>query len=104
MRVIGAKTEEKPTQKAEPKGPAFTIIKRLPVGVAVEQAKRTAARASADLGRSPMTAPPCLRRHRGRLYLHPASESHRHAALTHWPHCSERRRCTPHYPSRGVSS
>lgn len=49
MRVIGAKTEEKPTQKAEPKGPTFTIIERLPAGVAVEQAKQTAARAIADL-------------------------------------------------------
>jgi hypothetical protein len=49
VRVIGAKTEEKPTQKAEPKGPTFTIIERLPAGVAVEQAKQTAARAIADL-------------------------------------------------------
>ena len=48
MRVIGATTEEKPTQKAEPKGSTFTTIPRLPVGAAVEQVKRPAARAIAD--------------------------------------------------------
>lgn len=49
VRLLSAKTEQKPTQKAEGKGPTFAIIKRLPVGVAVEQAKQTAARAIADL-------------------------------------------------------
>jgi hypothetical protein len=48
VRVIGATTEEKPTQKAEPKGSTFTTIPRLPVGAAVEQVKRPAARAIAD--------------------------------------------------------
>jgi len=49
VRLLSAKTEEKPKQKADREGPTFAIIKRLPVGVAVEQAKQPAARAIADL-------------------------------------------------------
>ena len=50
MRVVGETTEKRQAkQKADRKGPTFAIIKHLPVGVAVEQAKQPAARAIADL-------------------------------------------------------
>jgi hypothetical protein len=49
VRVTDATTEEKRRGRAEPKGPTFTVIWRLPAGVSVEQAKQTVARAIADL-------------------------------------------------------
>ena len=100
MRANDVTSEEKPERRPErSEKPTLTFIRRLPAAV-FEQAEQTVARAVAGVG---SRLPPRMHPDRGRLYLHSVPVFHRHDLRTHRSGCSRRRRCTPHYPSRGVN-